>query len=343
MPVIGTIDTSIPDPVPPDLALNEIGKLVTAAIGLAFLIFPEGVLLGRAVSIRHRYEINPDRELVALGAANLAAGLLHSFSVGASQTRTLLNDATGGRSQMVSLIAALLLVTFIVFLGTWIATVPSVAIAAILVFTGFTLVDVAGVKRLHALHPYSAWLSLLTSAAVIALGVLPGIILGIVLSLLMLLSQIVRPQDALLGRVEGSQTLHDVGDDDKAQTLPGLVVYRFYGPLVFANIRYFIERLEGFIASGVQPVRQVIIDARAIPSIDITAVEQLQPFVERLRDSGIEVVLAKAHLPLRVALQAFREAENQPQRAQYFSQLADAVAAFEASTSKSEQDRPKSE
>lgn len=330
MQVIGAVDMRIPDPVPPELSLDEIGKLVIAAIGLAFLIFPEGILLGRAVASRHHYDIDPDRELVALGAANLAAGLLHSFSVGASQTRTLLNDASGGRSQMVSLIAAVLLIVFIYFLGAWIATVPSVAIAAILVFTGFTLIDIAGAKKQFSLHSYSGWISLLTSAAVIATGVLPGIMLGIMLSLLLLLSQIVRPQDALLGRIEGSLTLHDVGDDDQAHTLPGLVVYRFYGPLVFANVRYFIERLENFIAKEEHPVRQVIIDARAIPSIDITAAEQLQPFVERLRERGVEIVLAKAHLPLRAALDTFRQQENAPHPAKHFSQLSDAVAAFES-------------
>jgi MFS superfamily sulfate permease-like transporter len=121
-----------------------------------------------------------------------------------------------------------------------------------------------------------------TTIGVIALGVLSGILLGVVLSLLGVLAQIVRPQDTLLGRVEGSNTMHDVGDDEAAQTLPGLVVYRFYGPLIFANVRFFIERIEWFIAQEREPVRQVILDARAIPSVDITAAEQVREFVTRL-------------------------------------------------------------
>jgi SulP family sulfate permease len=329
MQVIGAVNTHIPDLVPPRLSLEEIGRLVTAAIGLAFLIFPEGILLGRAVAKRHRYAIDPDRELAALGVANLAAGLLHGFAVGASQTRTLLNDATGGRTQMVSLIAAGLLVTFIYFLGAWIATLPTVAIAAILTFTGFTLIDVAGVRKLRRLHPFSGWVSLLTSAGVIAIGVLPGILLGIILSLLLLLSQISRPQDALLGRIEGSSTLHDVGDDERARTVPGLVVYRFYGPLVFANARYFSERLEHFIAEEEQPVRQVIIDARAISEIDITAAEEMKLLIERLREGGIDIVIAKAHLPLRQAMENLGLGQFYAQ-GKHYSQLADAVAAFEA-------------
>jgi SulP family sulfate permease len=326
--VIGAVDTRIPTPVPPELALADIGRLVTAALGLALLIFPEGVLLGRAMAHRHNYEIVPDRELVALGVANLASGLFRSFAVGASQSRTLLNSATGGRTQMVSWLAAILLVGFMYFLGSWIATLPTVAIAAILIFTGITLIDVDGFRRLYEQHRQSAWVALITSLGVVTVGVLPGILVGIVLSLLNVLSQVARPQDALLGRVPGTLTLHDVGYDDSAQTIPGLVVYRFYGPLIFANVRFFIERLEYFIARETQPVREVILDARAIPEIDVTAAEQLRIFGERMRGRGIRVVIAKAHLPLREAAaslglqDAFSE-EN------YFPRLSEAVMAFE--------------
>jgi SulP family sulfate permease len=327
MQIIGSIDTSMPVPVPPELSVAELPRLLTAALGLAFLIFPEGVLLGRAMAARHGYAIKPDRELVALSASNLIAGLFRSFAVGASQTRTLLNSATGGRTQMVSFAAAVLLVAFLYFLAPWIATIPTVAIAAILVFTGFTLIDVRAFRKLKHLDRFSGLLSLITTAAVIALGVLPGILLGVFLSLVRLLSQIARPQDALLGRVSGSPTFHDVGDDEAAQTIPGLVVYRFYGPLVFANIRFFIERLEHFLSHEEAPVREVILDARAIPEIDVTAAEQLRACVERLRERGITFVVAKAHRPLREAAVRLGLQEWFAEEA-HFSQLPDAVAAF---------------
>jgi SulP family sulfate permease len=327
MQVIGPVDTSIPVPVPPELSLAEVPRLFTASLGLAFLIFPEGILLGRAVAARHGYDIDPDRELVALGASNVIAGLLRTFAVGGSQSRTMLNSATGGRTQLVSFAAAALLVAFLYFLASWIATLPTVAIAAILIFVGITLIDVREQWKLKGLHRFSALLSLITSGAVITLGVLPGILLGVFLSLLYLLSQVVRPHDALLGRLPGSPTLHDIGDDEAARTIPGLVVYRFYGPLVFANIRFFIERLEHFLAREEAPVREVILDARAIPEIDVTAAEQLRAFVNRLHGRGITFVVAKAHLPLRetairLGLQAWFSEQA------HFSQLTDAIAAF---------------
>lgn len=326
--VIGAVDTKIPTPVPPELSLPEIGRLVTAALGLTLLIFPEGILLGRAMAARHKYDLQPDRELLALGMANLAAGLFRSFAVGGSQSRTLLNSATGGRTQLVSLVAAALLVAFMYFLATWIATLPTVAIAAILIFTGITLIDASAYRQLRQRHAYSARVALITSLGVIAFGVLPGILVGIVLSLLKVISQIARPHDALLGRVPGANALHDLGDDDAVETIPGLVVYRFYGPLIFANVRFFIERLENFIARAAHPVRQVILDARAIPDIDVTAAEELQSYFQRLRDKGITVVVAKAHLPLREAAMRLGLSDALSETS-YFPKLSDAVSAFE--------------
>jgi SulP family sulfate permease len=142
MQLIGTVDLRIPDAVRPGLSFIDAAPLFTAAIGIALLVFSEGVVLGRSMAGKHGYAIDPDRELVAMGAANLAAGLLSSFAVGSSQTRTLLSDATGGRTQMVSFLAAALTTAFVFLLSPWIATIPSVAIAAILVVTGVTLIDV---------------------------------------------------------------------------------------------------------------------------------------------------------------------------------------------------------
>jgi sulfate permease, SulP family len=326
MQLIGTVDLRIPDAVRPGLTLQDGAPLFTSAIGIALLVFSEGVVLGRSMAGKHGYAIDPDRELVALGAANLAAGLLCSFAVGSSQSRTLLNDATGGRTQMVSFLAAAMTTAFVFLLSPWIATIPSVAIAAILVVTGVTLIDLPMYRHLWRLHHFSTVVAVTTTLGVVALGVLPGILLGVILSLLGVLAEIVRPQDALLGCVEGSSTLHDVGDDVAAKTIPGLVVYRFYGPVIFANVRFFIERLEWFIAQEKTPVRQVIVDARAIPSIDITATEQLRDYVAKLRARGIEFVVAKAHLPLRETAATFGGIlDGGP----HFSQVSDAVAAFQ--------------
>jgi sulfate permease, SulP family len=328
VPIIGRVDAHIPSPVPPELSLSEIGQLLTGALGLALLIFPEGIVLGRAMAGRHGYDIRPQQEFLALGMANLAAGLFRSFAVGGSQSRTLLNSSSGGRTQLVSLIAAGLVVVFMFFLASWIATLPTVAIAAILIFTGLTLIEVSEFRRLWRRHRPSGMVALATSLGVVVFGVLPGILVGTMWSLLRVLSQVAHPQDALLGRMPGSRALHDVGDDEAAQTIPGLVVFRFYGPLVFANVRFFVERLEHFIARETQTVRQVILDARAIPDIDVTAAEQLRSFITRLNERGIRFVVAEAHLPLREAACSLGLGDTFAENAG-FAKVSEAVSAFE--------------
>ncbi|TNF95936.1 MAG: STAS domain-containing protein [Gammaproteobacteria bacterium] len=325
--VIGTIKDIAPKAMEFTFNLNDIATLAMGALGMSMLIFPEGILLSRAMAEKHDYEIDPDRELMALGMSNLATGAVQGFAVGGSQTRTLLNSASGGRTQVANLASVVFLIGFLVLAAETLTKLPSVTIAAILVYTGFGLIDIKDVKNMWNQHRQTAWIAITTTAAVVFIGVLPGILLGTAFSIAILLADLARPHDALLVRKPGSEELHDMGDDDQAGGIPGLVVYRFYGPLVFANASFFIERLQGFIDLQEQPTRMVIIDARAIPSVDYTAMEKLRPFFQKLKDQGINLVLASAHLPLRelvlnVGIEpVFTEEEK-------FVQVRDAVQAF---------------
>jgi SulP family sulfate permease len=296
---IGAISDIAPRAMKFTVNLDDIAALAVGALGLSMLIFPEGILLSRAMAEKHDYEINPDRELMALGAANLATGAMQGFSVGGSQTRTLLNSAVGGRTQVANLASVVFLVVFMALAVDALTQLPKVTIAAILIYTGFGLIDIAAVKAMWVRHRQTAWIAMTTTAAVVFIGVLPGILLGTAFSIAILLSNLARPHDALLVRKPGSDELHDMGDDDQEEGIPGLVVYRFYGPLIFANVGYFIERLQGFIDQQKQPVRRVVIDARAISSVDFTAMEKLRPFLLKLKEQGIELAIARAHLPLR--------------------------------------------
>ena len=330
--VIGEIRDRVPQAVGLTLDLDDIATLAVGALGLSMLIFPEGVLLGRAMAEKHGYEVNPDRELVALGSANITSGAFLGFTVGGSQTRTLLNSATGGRTQVANLASAAFLVIFVVLAAQWLIHLPKVAIAAILVYTGFGLIDIAGIRRMWFQHRQTAWIAIATMASVVVIGVLPGILLGTALSIAILLAELTRPHDALLARAPGSETLRDLSEDEKGEGIPGLVVYRFYGPLIFANVSYFIERLQGFIDRETHPVQQVVIDASAMPSIDYTAVEKVRPFLQKLMAQGIQVVVAGEPLALR-QLKLGSELDDLLPEERSFREVSDAVAAFQAPTS----------
>jgi len=324
---IGAISDVAPRAMKFTFNLDDIAALAVGALGLSLLIFPEGILLSRAMAEKHGYEIDPDRELMALGAANLATGAVQGFSVGGSQTRTLLNSAVGGRTQVANLVSVVFLIGFLMLAIDALTQLPKVTIAAILIYTGFGLIDIAGVKYMWGQHRQTAWIAMTTTAAVVFVGVLPGILLGTAFSIAILLSDLARPHDALLVRKPGSDELHDQGDDDQEEGIPGLVVYRFYGPLIFANVGYFMERLQGFIDQQQHPVSAVIIDARAIPSVDFTAMEKLRPFFLKLKDQGIELAIARAHLPLReIDLNTGMEPVFPNNR--IYTRVSDAVRAF---------------
>ena len=222
--------------------------------------------------------------------------------MGASQSRTTVNDAAGGRTQMTSLVAAGALVLFLFFLTPLLRLLPVVALASILIFSGIHLVEVTAFRNLFQIGRPGFFLALLVTAGVLVVGVIPGILIGVMLSLIVLLGRLARPTDAVLREVPGTGKFHDVGDVPEAWTVPGLIAYRFYAPLFFANADYFVERIRGLVAASSAPVRWVLVDLQAVPDIDITAAEAMARLREELEKQGIALKFARANRPLRERL-----------------------------------------
>ena len=324
---IGEIRHPAPQTVGLTFDLHDIATLAVGALGLSMLILPEGLLLAGAMAEKHRYKIMPDRELLALGASNIASGCFLGFTIGGSQTRTLLNSATGGRTQVANLVSAALLMAFLTLAAESIVRLPQVAIAGILVYTAFGLLEFKQIRHMFDVDRRSAWVAIATAFSVVFIGVLAGILLGTALSIAILLKQVARPEDALLGLRADSESLHDFGKDEGIRTIPGLVAYRFYGPLIFANVSFFIERLQGFIERHEGPVRMVLLDATAIPLVDFTAVEKLRPFMERLKQQNIDIAVSGARKPLRDSTLAFMLLELIPEE-NFFPRTSEALAVF---------------
>jgi sulfate permease, SulP family len=298
--VVGSFPGGLPGFAVPAVAWHEIHSLLPAAIGIAFLAYTEGILLARAFGEKNGYEIAPNQELAALGVANLCNGFFQGFSVTGSQSRTTINDAAGGTTQMSSLVGALSMGVFIVFLTPALAHLPIVALAAILIYGGSTLVEFDAMKRIYRYYPTAAGIAAVTTAGVLAAGVVAGILLGVVLSLLGLINRISHPPDAVLREVPG-HGFHDVGETT-GETVPGLMVYRFYAPLLFSNCGYFAERVHTLIAAQPEPVRWLLLDAQAVTDIDVTAVEMLHTLHGELQHEGIALKFAHANRPLRELL-----------------------------------------
>ena len=300
--LLGTMPQGLPAPRWPAVSIGDAKALLPAAIAIAFLAFAEGVVLARAFAARHREEIDANRELLAFGAANVVAGALGGFAVNASQSRSAIADASGASTQVAQWTAAFLLVLFLLFLAPLLERVPLVALAAILVFAGLTLVDVSILRQIRRFDRPAFWHSLGVTLAVLIVGLVPGLLLGMVLSLVRLVVQVSRPGDAVLARLPNDHRFHDLDDDQAGNAPPGVIVYRLYAPLFFANARHFAERVKTAIAEAREPVRCLVLDLQAVPSMDVTATEAFALLYEELTDAGIDVRLAHANRPLREQL-----------------------------------------
>ncbi len=299
--VVGKFPGGLPGFALPAVDWHDIQGLLPAAIGIAFLAYTEGILLARAFAAKNGYEVDANQELTALGAANLCNGFFQGFSVTGSQSRTTVSDAAGGKTQMSSLVGALSMGLFIVFLTPVLSHLPIVALAAILIYGGWTLVEFDAMKRIYRYYPKAAGVAALTTVGVLAAGVVAGILLGVVLSLLGLINRISHPPDAVLREVPG-HGFHDVGET-AGETVPGLLAYRFYAPLLFSNCGYFAERVHNLIAAQPGRIRWFLLDAQAITDIDVTAVEMLHTLHEELKEKGIALKFAHANRPLRELLE----------------------------------------
>ena len=293
------------------------------------MTYTEGILLARAFAVKRGYEVRPNQELAGLGLADLFAGFFQGFAVTGSQARTAINDAAGGKTQVASLAAALTLVVFLLFLTPLLQRLPTVALAVILIYGGVTLVEFDAMKRIYRHYPRAAGVAALTTLGVLAAGVIPGILIGVVLSLLGLINRISNPPDAVLREVPG-QGFHDLGDTSHGVTLPGLIAYRFYAPLLFSNCGHFTERVHQLIAANPTPVRWFLLDAQAITDIDVTASESLHALHQELEKKGIALKIAHANRPLREILQR-TGLTNEINKNNFFDSVHDCVEAFQSS------------
>ena len=329
--VVGAFPRGLPSFAFPAPDWRDIHTLLPAAIGIALLTYTEGILLARAFAAKNGYEVSPNQELTALGVADVCTGLFQGFSVTGSQARTTINDSAGGKTQVASLVAAGTLILFLVFLTPLIARLPVVALAALLIYGGSTLVEFDVMVRIYKFYPRSAMLAALTTLGVLAVGVVLGILVGVALSLLALIDRISYPPDAVLRIVPGDG-FHDLGDGAVGETIPGFIAYRFYAPLLFSNASHFVERVRQLVAASPTPVRWFLVDAQAITDIDITAAEALHALNQELQQQGIALKFAHANRPLRLVLERIGFT-TEIGRESIFHSVHQAADAFQAASS----------
>jgi SulP family sulfate permease len=302
-------------------------ELVVPAIGVAVVGYSDNVLEGRAFASRHNQRIDANQELLGLSAANISAGLFQSFPVSSSGSRTALGDAVGSRSQLYSLVSLAVVLLTMFFLGPVLATFPMAALGGVVVFAAIRLVDVDELRRFALFRRSELVLALATTAAVLLLGVLPGIGVAIGLSILDLLRRVARPHDGVLGYAPDVPGMHDVDDYPEAKQVPGLVVYRYDSPIFFANAEDFRRRALAAVDASETPVEWFLLNVEANIDVDLTGVDALEDVRRTLADRGIVFAMARVKQDVRDPLEAAGFIERVGED-RIFMTLPTAVAAY---------------
>ena len=303
--VIGAVPAGLPSVAIPAVTIQDIFTLLPAALALTIVIYADAVLTARVFAAKRGQKIDANQEFVAIGMVNISAGLLTGFPAATSSGRTAVSDQMDGKSQWVGLIAAALTIVFLLFFTPLLAPLPTVVLGAIIIVASLGLLDVAEFHFLRRVGPAEFWLAVVTGLGVLTVGILQGILVAVMLSLINVIYHISRPHDALLDDIDvsGGTVYRGVADKETALTEPGLIVYRFDAPLVFANAAFFTERLEELVANAGAGLNCVILDAEAISDFDSTAAEALENLDADLERLGVELWIARANGPLRQLLE----------------------------------------
>jgi len=301
--LIGDIPAGLPTPGLPDISASALPTLLAPAMGVAFVAYTDNVLTGRAFASHRGDRTDAKRELLALGAANLGAGLMQGFPVSSSGSRTAIADAVGGRSQLTGFATLGSTVVAILALRPVLEAFPAAALGAVVVYAAIRLVELGEFKRFAAFRRSELVIALATTAGVLLVGVLWGILVAVGLSVLDLLRRVARPHDAVEGLVPGLAGMHDVDDYPAAEVVPGLLVYRYDSPLFFANAEDFRTRARATVAESTVPVEWFVLNTEAIVEVDITAVDALEDLRRDLTDRGVVFALARVKQDLLDALE----------------------------------------
>ena len=300
--VVGDIPAGLPSLTVPEVPLRDVSLLALPAAGLALVAFADTIANARTYAKRNGYEIRANRELAGLGAANIAAGFSRALAISASGSRSALNDASGGTSQVVGLVTALVVAVVAAVATPLIAPVPIAALGVVVIAAVMGMIDIDGIWRLRRVHSAEVGLAVATMLGVLILGVLNGLLVAIGLSIGVFVYRSIRPHDAILGAVHDVDGYHNVEAFPAAETVPGLIVYRFDAPLFFPNAPYFKERVLTLVAAAETPPRCVLINAEAITYIDTTGVATLRELRADLAGDGILLTVARAKIMLRSVL-----------------------------------------
>ena len=310
---VGTLPQGIPRPSLPWTSLHDAGLLLLGAVGITLVSLTDAIATASSFAARRDEEVDPNQEMVAIGASNVATGLFQGFAVSTSASRTAVAEQAGAKTQLAGVVGAGIVAVLLLFLNGLVADLPQSALAGVVIAAAIFLVDLPSLGRYWAVRRSALLLSLTATLGVIVFGVLQGILIAIVLAVMLFFRRSWWPNGAVLGTVADLDGWHSTDAYPDARELPGIAVYRWEAPLFFANAGAFRRQIRSL---AMRPgCRWIVLQCEAITDIDVTAAAMLEDLDEELNARGIHMAFVEMRsrlqdMALRYGLMATLDAEH---------------------------------
>jgi high affinity sulfate transporter 1 len=297
--VLGVLPQGLPSFALPAVRFDDLGAVVIGGCAAALVSFADTSIFSRVLAARSRTWVDPNQEMVGLGAANVAAGLFQGFPITSSSSRTAVAESAGARTQLAGVSAAAAVALVLLFAPTLMQYLPTSALAAVVITAAIGLFEIGDLRRIYRIQRWEFWLSIVCFVGVAGLGAIPGIGLAIGVAVVEFLWGAWRPHSAVLGQPEGVRGFHDIKRYPDARLVPGLVLFRWDAPLFFANAELFHQRVLDAVESSAIPVRWVVVAAEPVTDVDVTSADMLTDLEQSLREAGIELHFAEMKDPVK--------------------------------------------
>lgn len=303
--VLGPLPRGLPVLTFPSIMYGDIVPVLLGGFAVALVSFADTSILSRVYAARTGAYVDPNQEMVGLGAANLAAGFFQGFPISASASRTPVAEAAGGKTQLAGVVGALGVAALVIVAPDLLKNLPTSALAAVVISSALAMIEITDLRRIYRIQRWEFWLSIGCLVGVALLGAIPGIGLAILIAVIEFLWDGWRPHFAVLGRVDGIKGYHDISRYPEARLIPGLVLFRWDAPLFFANAELFQSSALDAVAASPTPVHWLVVGAEPVTSIDVTAADIVSELDDTLCAAGIELCFAEMKDPVKDKLKRF--------------------------------------
>jgi len=303
--VLGPLPQGLPAPALPIIGWADLQPVLLGGVAVALVAFADTSVLSRVYAAKLRAPVDPNQEMVGLGAANLATAFFQGMPISSSSSRTPVAEAAGARSQVTGVVGALAIAVLLFAAPNLLKNLPSAALAAVVIAAALGLFEFRDLKRIYRIQRWEFWLSMACFAGVAVFGAIQGILIAVLIAVIEFLWDGWRPHSAVMGKVQGVGGYHDITRYPDAQRVPGLVLFRWDAPLFFANAELFREKVLAAAAESPTPVRWIVVAAEPVTSVDVTSSDMLAELDEELQGKGIELCFAEMKDPVKDKLKRF--------------------------------------